>query len=110
MYQYFRNGSRTDVNEDIDAEIDKDGLYKVTARHHFDNLTLPDLTIFVCNLSIPGTNYVLSKTLELEYGKYLITYYILIMYVKATTQKHDLMYEHLKPLLRAFPHTNCTSL
>lgn len=64
----FRNGSRTDVNEDINAELDKDGFYKVTARHHYDNLTLTDLTIFVCNLSIPGTDYQLSKTLELELG------------------------------------------
>ncbi|XP_074027955.1 uncharacterized protein isoform X2 [Leptinotarsa decemlineata] len=64
FYIQKQNGTQEDINEDIDTDIDGEGYYNVTAKHRFDNYTLNGPTKFVCNVSIAGTDYYLSRTLE----------------------------------------------
>lgn len=57
------------MSEEVEMFVDEDGFFNVTGKHYFNNLTLPELTIFVCNLSIPGTDYVWTHTREYRQGK-----------------------------------------
>ncbi|KAG5893657.1 hypothetical protein JTB14_028811 [Gonioctena quinquepunctata] len=64
FYIQKQNGTQQDINEDIDFDMDGEGYFNVTAKHTFDNYTLNGPTKFVCNVSIAGTDYYISKTFD----------------------------------------------
>ncbi|CAH1285798.1 unnamed protein product [Diabrotica balteata] len=57
------NGTKIDLTETVEMDDDNDGYYNITATHNFAsyNHTLKGPTKFLCNVSIPGTSYFLTK-------------------------------------------------
>nr|CAH7726709.1 unnamed protein product [Callosobruchus chinensis] len=61
---YIVDGNDTrNIDEEIESDSDEDG-FNITARYRFDNTSLSNPTTFLCNLTIPGTDYNLYKELD----------------------------------------------
>ncbi|XP_056631105.1 uncharacterized protein LOC130441438 isoform X1 [Diorhabda sublineata] len=57
------NGTKIDINEDQNIEVDEDGYYNINATHditEYNHSSTGSIT-FICNISIPGTDYFLFK-------------------------------------------------
>ncbi|KAJ8954757.1 hypothetical protein NQ314_007027, partial [Rhamnusium bicolor] len=74
IYITGENDTKTEIKETTTADEDMNGLYNITTTHVFGNLTnFTNPTKFICELSIPGTDYYLSKSVEYYKGNWFIT-------------------------------------
>lgn len=63
LYILHGNGTKIDINEDVNIETDEDGYYNINATHdvaEYNHSSTGPMT-FICNVSIPGTDYFLTK-------------------------------------------------